>query len=44
MCYSFYVTALWYFCLIQIHLCCVGLLKGEYLGTSIVSELFKQTL
>lgn len=38
------VTELWAFCLIQIPLCYAGLFKGEYLGTSILIELFKQIL
>lgn len=41
---TFCSTELWDFCLIQIHLCYAGFLKGEYLGTSILIELFKQTL
>ena len=38
------VTELWDFCLIQISLCYAGLLKGEHLGTSLLIELYKQTL
>lgn len=38
------ISEIWDFCLIQIPLCYAGLLKGEYLGTLIPIELFRQTL